>query len=140
MLTKPHAAALTNWPAYRETDKHYGCIDTNITGQYTEQNKVQTDAQSSIAHTDTSNKLSVGYLQNNFNSPTYDFSSMISQIEPTLPSPNYSINNSYCINSLTNVETYPNSIIQNVTRYNFAKAPPMYTEICIKPQFTYPIQ
>ena len=26
-----------------------------------------------------------------------------------------------------------------MTRDNFAKSPPMYTEICIKPQFTYPI-
>ena len=62
---------------------------------------------------------------------------MISQMEPILPNPNYSINNSYCINSLTNVETYPNSTIQNMSRDTFTKPPLMNTEICIKPQFTY---
>ena len=59
-----------------------------MTGQYTEQNKVQTDSQSSIADIDTYNKLSVGYLQNTFISPKYDFSPLISQIEQTLPNPN----------------------------------------------------
>ena len=57
MLTKPRAAALTNWPAYRETDKHSDYIATTMTGQYTEQNKIQTDFHSSIVHIDTSNKL-----------------------------------------------------------------------------------